>query len=491
MERRALWAAVLAAAACLLLAPTTHADLIGYWPLDATSGTTAHNAMPWGITGTLYNGSAVGSGPAWVNDATRGQVLSFDGSDDWVHAGSIPSIPVGSDFTWSFWTYQQQGANNDVALGNRFGGGPNQSFVKFTPRAFEYRPTIWTSNDIDYPDIPQNQWVHHAVVKTGPTLTYYRNGFVTATSTATATVPALPFYIGGDRAGERWQGRIDDVAIWDHALSAGEVQQLANGTATPLDIPSGLPKPLKLVFSDDFSSPTLDATRWTVLQYGLESPRVGHPGTIAGGVADTTTNPGQLTLGGTASGQYWPGMTVRSAQAFDASLETILAVRRVSLSGSGSAWRSSIWLWGDDHHIIHFGQNVGENGWEWNAEDAGGIGTDDPYGSGNNIGALDNLDGTYDAVEMAIHWMPTGAGVSQVALYCNGAQVASHVVSNFPDHFYFMLSGMPRANGDTVTAVFDDARVYVVPEPATLGLVALGLGVLARRRGRGRGTPAA
>jgi len=83
----------------LLAASAARADLIGYWPLEAASGTTARNAMPWGITGTLYNGSAVGNGPAWVNDATRGQVLSFDGSDDWVHAGSIPSIPVGSDFT--------------------------------------------------------------------------------------------------------------------------------------------------------------------------------------------------------------------------------------------------------------------------------------------------------------------------------------------------------------------------------------------------------
>ena len=239
----------------LLAASAARADLIGYWPFEATSGTTARNAMPWGITGSLYNGSAVGNGPAWVSDGTRGQVLSFDGNDDWGHAGSIPSIPVNGDFTWSFWTYQQQGPNNDVALGNRFAGGPSQSFVKFTPRAFEYRPTIWTSNDLDYTDIPQNQWVHHAVVKTGPTLTYYRNGSVTATSTATGTVPALPFYIGGDRAGERWQGRIDDVAIWDHALSAGEVQQLATALPRRWTSPAASPNP------SSSSSPTTSPPR--------------------------------------------------------------------------------------------------------------------------------------------------------------------------------------------------------------------------------------
>ena len=85
-----------------------HAGLTGLWLLDEISGTTAPNIAIGGTDGTLYNG------PAWVNDAQRGQVLQFDGGDDWVDAGFVPALATGDDFTWSFWSYQQQGVNNDV-----------------------------------------------------------------------------------------------------------------------------------------------------------------------------------------------------------------------------------------------------------------------------------------------------------------------------------------------------------------------------------------
>ena len=44
-------------------------DLIGYWPLNETSGITATNLADGGTIGILTNG------PTWFDDTERGRVL--------------------------------------------------------------------------------------------------------------------------------------------------------------------------------------------------------------------------------------------------------------------------------------------------------------------------------------------------------------------------------------------------------------------------------
>ena len=206
--------------------------MIGYWPLDATSGTTATNRVVGGTNGVLFGGAT------WMSDPLRGNVLSFDGSDDYVDAGTIPAIGVTSNFTWSFWAYSQQGVNNNVILGNRFDANAQtgNQWIKFTTSKFEFKPSGEAAN-LDYLDIPLNQWIHHAVVKYTNMLSYYRNGVAFTNLPATTGTEVRPFYMGGDKFGERWQGRIDDVAIWTDALPVDAIQGLADGTLTPLTAP--------------------------------------------------------------------------------------------------------------------------------------------------------------------------------------------------------------------------------------------------------------
>ena len=208
------------------------ADLIGYWPLNETSGITATNLAPGGTTGILTNG------PAWINDDDRGRVISFDGNDDFVIAGSIPAMDANNNFTWSFWAYSQQGANSDVVLGNRWNtDGSSSTWIKFTTSKFEYPGAF-----MDYVDMPPNVWVHHAAVKFGSRLIYYRNGIPLITNTtATAGIPSRPFNIGGDAFNpsvkECYQGRLDDVAIFTHAIPPDGIAGLADGTYTPFTVP--------------------------------------------------------------------------------------------------------------------------------------------------------------------------------------------------------------------------------------------------------------
>ncbi len=218
----------------LVAASAAKGDLIGYWPLNETSGATATNLVAGGTQGAL-----IGAGVAWTNDAQRGQVLSFGLSSNptnYVDAGFVPVLGLSSNFTWSFWAYSQQGANNNVILGNRYDSASKtgSQWIKFTTSKFE---CSGIANNLDYVDIPQNQWIHHAVVKYGNTFTYYRNGVAYTNVTTTAGTDVRPFYMGGDKFAEWWQGRLSEVAIWTDALPTNAITGLANGTMTPLKAP--------------------------------------------------------------------------------------------------------------------------------------------------------------------------------------------------------------------------------------------------------------
>ncbi|YCM44659.1 lamin tail domain-containing protein [Verrucomicrobiaceae bacterium 227] len=211
--------------------------LLGYWPLDETSGTSAPNEVAGGQSAQLFNGAT------WFNDPTRGRVLSFDGTNDYVNAGSIPQQTTSNNFTWSFWAYDQQGASNNVIVGNRYSPtgadfSPRE-FIKFTTNQFEWHRNGGSGGDLNHAPITQNTWVHHAIVKDGTSLTYYRNGVTAGSSTITGgTNNPQPFYFGGDQANESWQGRLDDPAIWEAALPATSIAGLANGSFTPLTAPT-------------------------------------------------------------------------------------------------------------------------------------------------------------------------------------------------------------------------------------------------------------
>ncbi|MDB4544509.1 lamin tail domain-containing protein, partial [Akkermansiaceae bacterium] len=211
--------------------------LLGYWPLDENSGSSAPNSVAGGQDAQLFNGAT------WTNDPTRGQVLSFNGAGSYADAGSIPQQTTSNNFTWSFWAYDQQGANNNVIIGNRYGPTGSdfspREFIKFTTNQFEWHHNGAAGGNLDHAPIPQNTWIHHAVVKEGTSLTYYRDGVVAGTSTITGGLNnPQPLYFGGDQGNESWQGRLDDPAIWETALPATSIAGVANGTFTPLSAPT-------------------------------------------------------------------------------------------------------------------------------------------------------------------------------------------------------------------------------------------------------------
>jgi hypothetical protein len=246
MGRNKLVALTLCAfVAGLMAGPVAQAGdpaLIAWWKLNDGTGTVVLDSSDYGNHGTVMNPNAgLGAGGSvWVNDAERGMVISFNGADGsgaYVSTPvTIPAMTLTNSFTYAFWTKQPaaQATNNDVILGNRYGGTASPlQFVKFTPTRFEcYNNDGSYINGINYVSIPSDVWVHHALVKDGASLTYYRDGVVLFTNTMTLTVDENPFYMGADGfsgVAENWQGYLSDVRLYTRALSAKEVLDVMAG----------------------------------------------------------------------------------------------------------------------------------------------------------------------------------------------------------------------------------------------------------------------
>ncbi len=215
--------------------------LIGLWEFEEGSGETVADSSGNGNNGTIFNpGAGLGeNGSVWANDPDRGAVLSFAGGEggSYVLLGEslIPVMTFDQDFTWMFWAKQVNVTEpNHIILGNRMNVDPAdfepRQFIKFTPTKFEWHMNGNGDDNMEYDDIPNDVWFHHAVVKRGAQLTYYRNGIIAGSGVITQELAEpQPLFIGGDNegsAGENWIGYIDNVRIYDKAISSEAIASI-------------------------------------------------------------------------------------------------------------------------------------------------------------------------------------------------------------------------------------------------------------------------
>src|SRR5439155_7664466 len=84
--------------------------------------------------------------------------------------------------------------------------------------------------------LPVNTWSHLTVTYDGSTLTLYRNGGAVATASVSGTLSPSTgtLQIGASEYGEYFQGLIDEVRVYNRALSATEIQTIYQQAAVNL-----------------------------------------------------------------------------------------------------------------------------------------------------------------------------------------------------------------------------------------------------------------
>ncbi|MBN1854137.1 MAG: CotH kinase family protein, partial [Pirellulales bacterium] len=209
-------------------------DPIGYWRLDEASGTQAVNIGTLGIAAEgLYVGgpdlTADGPQPPLFDGFEDGNTAAgFDGVNDAVVTG-LPILSNLPAFTLMGWIRPGSIASSRIGL---FGQNDAIEFGFIYPSTIE----VWTpgggSVQATYP-FPVNEWHHVAAVGNGSNISIYFDGQHAASgdwSTNNYGSSSYGFNIGGngifDGAGNHFTGPIDEVAVWDRALSGTAIQEI-------------------------------------------------------------------------------------------------------------------------------------------------------------------------------------------------------------------------------------------------------------------------
>ena len=218
---------------------------IAYWPLDGgTSGsiTDGQTAGFEDSSGNGHHGTANnnGSGMAWVSGVLGGAV-DFDGVDDFVDLGSPLSSP--SAWTYAAWIYPPVAAGSgcDGILGQvnnprlTWGQCGSSDEAIGTLLSWSLVPNYRSAST---GDLTLNEW-HYAVMVVdltdlgNQTIKVYADGILDGSiswSTGTSIHPSNVHRLNRRDSSNAYEGYIDEVAIYDRALTADEIQFIYDAT---------------------------------------------------------------------------------------------------------------------------------------------------------------------------------------------------------------------------------------------------------------------
>src|SRR6266540_2413754 len=213
---------------------TGGSNLVAYWKFDEGTGTTAADSSGNGNTGTLANG------PSWTS-GIAGNALYFDGTDDNVTVADSNSLDLTNSFTFSAWVnpasaftdfrsilaknykyYLYASSTGFCGDGSALGG------------FYEVMDTVACQPS----SLPVNTWTHLTLTYNGSVLTLYRNGGAVATANVSGTLSHSTgtLQIGASEYGEYFQGLIDEVRVYNRALTNTEIQTIYQQAAVTLPL---------------------------------------------------------------------------------------------------------------------------------------------------------------------------------------------------------------------------------------------------------------
>jgi phosphodiesterase/alkaline phosphatase D-like protein len=202
--------------------------LVGSWHFDEGSGTIAYDTSGNGNNGNIYNGAT------WV-DGKFGKALSFDGADDYFVKSLFANFPT-NEITVAFWMRSSDTTKAGTPFSYAISAVDNE-FLIIDHRNF----ALWIGNGSRTTGVSASDggW-HHIVVtwrSSDGQLIFYKDGLPVFSGTLQAGYSMTSggclvigqdqdSLCGGFEISQAFLGTIDEVHIYNIALSAAEISDL-------------------------------------------------------------------------------------------------------------------------------------------------------------------------------------------------------------------------------------------------------------------------
>ena len=209
--------------------------LVGAWHFDEGGGSTTYDSSGNDNDGTIY-------GATWT-DGKFGKALSFDGSNDYVALSH--SLPDMSTLTIGVWVYYTGGTKNGIILSdadvtsgndlifdmtnsgigiranksgatlNYWCGGPNGCAVTGLNLGNSWHHIVWTMTN-DKSEVYVDGELVKTIFESGSNVGYH------------TTHPSIGRFWDESSAFDYFSGRIDELYIYNEALTSEEISDLYN-----------------------------------------------------------------------------------------------------------------------------------------------------------------------------------------------------------------------------------------------------------------------
>lgn len=206
-----------------------HSDhLIGYWKMNNN----------WDdYSGRNNHGSAAGGVPGFTTTSKVGSHAGDFNGSSYVSVPHSPSIDVTNGFTVMCWLYVPAPVGANFWLFSKNPPGFTTGFgIAFDHNTAQIWPHLGISGVLRHPksngSIIYGQWNYIVITFDNSDITIYLNGVFDSSLSVVGAIGtnASPFYISNSPGspGEYLTGHIDNLALWDVALTPSEISDIYN-----------------------------------------------------------------------------------------------------------------------------------------------------------------------------------------------------------------------------------------------------------------------
>jgi hypothetical protein len=211
--------------------------LIGYWKLDETVVGTAADSSGYGNTGTHTGTPSLSASVPSSLTFSDGRSVSLNGTSQYVSLGNPSTLNFAGQITIAAWVFNTNSTGTTDIVAHGYTTSPSaEVYLRIVDGRYDCGCWNGTGSYLANftPSVSDvNSWVQLTCTYDGAAWNLYRNGtLVNSSTTANGSMTVTDNWaIGARGAGDQrfFSGNIDDVRIYNRALTATEAAAIGGG----------------------------------------------------------------------------------------------------------------------------------------------------------------------------------------------------------------------------------------------------------------------